>query len=81
MEDGLSNLEIAKWSGRADVKQNRTYNHMTEYELVGMAKRLDLTKALFEPAGEVAKYLLVTMQDLIPLSIPSLCDGVWLLYS
>jgi hypothetical protein len=22
---GLSNLEIAKWSGRADVKQNRTY--------------------------------------------------------
>lgn len=44
---GLSNLEIAKWSGRADVKQNRTYNHMTEYELVSMAERLDPTKALF----------------------------------
>ncbi|MDO1993810.1 integrase, partial [Escherichia coli] len=44
---GLSNLEIAKWSGRADVKQNRTYNHMTEYELVGIAERLDPTTALF----------------------------------
>ena len=60
---GLSNLEIAKWSGRADVKQNRTYNHMTEYELVGMAERLDPTKALFGPVGEVAKHLPVTMQE------------------
>ncbi len=60
---GLSNLEIAKWAGRADVKQNRIYNHMTEYELVGMAERLDPTKALFGPVGEVAKYLPVTMQE------------------
>lgn len=60
---GLSNLEIAKWSGRADVKQNRIYNHMTEYELVGMAERLDPTKALLGPVGEVAKHLPVTMQE------------------
>ncbi|TDX15109.1 hypothetical protein EDF88_3546 [Buttiauxella sp. BIGb0552] len=57
---GLSNLEIAKWSGRADVKQNRTYNHMTEYELVGMAERLDTSKELFGPVGEVAKNLPMT---------------------
>lgn len=60
---GLSNLEIAKWSGRADVKQNRTYNHMTEYELVGMAERLDPAKALFGPVGEAAKHLPMTMQE------------------
>ena len=60
---GLSNLEIAKWSGRADVKQNRTYNHMTEYELVGMAERLDSSKALFGPAGEVAKHFPMTMLE------------------
>lgn len=60
---GLSNLEIAKWSGRADVKQNRTYNHMTEYELVGMAERLDPTKSLFGPVGEVVKHLPVTIQE------------------
>lgn len=57
---GLSNLEIAKWSGRADVKQNRTYNHMTEYELVAMAERIDTTKAMFGPVGEVSKYIPVT---------------------
>ncbi|MCU7872974.1 MAG: integrase [Candidatus Thiodiazotropha sp. (ex Lucinoma borealis)] len=60
---GLSNLEIAKWSGRADVKQNRTYNHMSEYELVGMAESLDPSKELFGPAGEVAKYLPVSTQE------------------
>ncbi|MCG5498642.1 hypothetical protein [Ectothiorhodospira variabilis] len=60
---GLSNLEIAKWSGRADVRQNRTYNHMTEYELVGMAECMDVSKELFGPAGEVLKHLPVTTQE------------------
>ncbi|MHO47208.1 integrase, partial [Escherichia coli] len=60
---GLSNLEIAKWSGRADMKQNRAYNHMTEYELVGMSERLDPSKGLFGPAGDVAKHLPVTIQE------------------
>ncbi|MGP9669228.1 MULTISPECIES: hypothetical protein [unclassified Psychrobacter] len=60
---GLSNLEIAKWSGRADVKQNRTYNHMADYEMVAMAERIDPSKALFGPVGEVKKYLPVTTQE------------------
>ena len=60
---GLSNLEIAKWSGRADVRQNRTYNHMTEYELVAMAERIDTSKTMFGPVGEVSKYLPVTAQE------------------
>ncbi|MDA5132814.1 hypothetical protein [Psychrobacter sp. ANT_H3] len=60
---GLSNLEIAKWSGRADVRQNRTYNHMTEYEMVTMAERIDPSKALFGPVGEVEKHLPATTQD------------------
>lgn len=41
---GLSNQEIAKWSGRADVKQNRVYNHMSEFEMVKMAEAVDITK-------------------------------------
>jgi len=60
---GLSNLEIAKWSGRADVKQNRTYNHMSEYELVGLAESVDPSKVLFGPAGEVKKHLPVATQE------------------
>jgi len=60
---GLSNLEIAKWSGRADVRQNRTYNHMSEYELVGLAEKMDLSKGFFCPIGEVAKYMPATTQE------------------
>lgn len=61
---GLSNLEIAKWSGRADAKQNRTYNHMSEYELVGMAESADPSKALFGPAGKLTDHLPVSTQEL-----------------
>ena len=60
---GLSNLEIAKWSGRANVNQNRTYNHMTEYELVSMAESIDPSKSLYGPLGEVKKHLPVTSQE------------------
>ena len=57
---GLSNLELAKWSGRADVKQNRVYNHMSERELVSLAEQIDPSKALFGPIGEVEKNFPVT---------------------
>lgn len=60
---GLSSLEIAKWSGRADPRQNRTYNHMSEYELVGLAERMDPSKSLFGPAGEVSKHVPVSTQE------------------
>lgn len=60
---GLSNLEIAKWSGRANVRQNRTYNHMTEYELVGLAESFDPSKALFGPTGEVVKHTPASIQE------------------
>ncbi len=60
---GLSNLEIAKWSGRADVKQNRVYNHMSEYELVGIAEQLDTSKELFGPVDAIEVNLPVTSQE------------------
>lgn len=60
---GLSQLAIAKWSGRADQKQNRTYNHMSEYEMVARAEQLDTTLTLFGPSGEVGINLPVTMQE------------------
>ncbi len=60
---GLSQLEIAKWSGRADLKQNRTYNHMSEYEMVAKAEALDTSLTLFGPSGEIDKYLPITIQE------------------
>ena len=60
---GLSQLEISKWSGRADTKQNRTYNHMSEYEMVARAEEIDTSLTLFGPAGDVEMQLPVTIQE------------------
>jgi hypothetical protein len=45
-EGGMSDLEIARWSGRKDLAQNAAYDHVTGAQL---AKRV---RALFE-AGEI----------------------------
>lgn len=60
---GLSQLQIAKWSGRAEANQNRTYNHMSEYEMVARAEELDTSLALFGPSGEVQKHTPITIQE------------------
>jgi hypothetical protein len=60
---GLSQLQIAKWSGRADVKQNRTYNHMSEQEMVAQAQALDTSLSLFGPMGEAEKHPPITIQE------------------
>jgi hypothetical protein len=36
----LAQLDIAKWSGRANIHQNATYNHMTDDEYVDMARQV-----------------------------------------
>lgn len=42
----LGQLDIAKWSGRANVHQNATYNHMTADEHVEMAKEVGVGATL-----------------------------------
>lgn len=60
---GLSQHEIAKWAGRADPKQNRTYNHMSEFEMVAKAEQLDTSLSLFGPQAEPKKFVPVTIQE------------------
>jgi hypothetical protein len=60
---GLSQEKIAKWSGRADSKQNRVYNHMTEFEMVAKAESLDTSLSLFGPKGEVAPQVPLTSEE------------------
>lgn len=60
---GLSQLQIAKWSGRAEAKQNRTYNHMSEYEMVVLAEELDTSLTLYGPSGDVLKHIPVSIQE------------------
>ncbi len=60
---GLSQLEIAKWSGRPEMTQNRTYNHMSEYEMVSKSEELDTSLTLFGPSGDVDKHIPITIQE------------------
>ena len=60
---GLSQDQIAKWSGRADQKQNRVYNNMSEFEMVAKAEELDTSLSLFGPSGEVAQNAPITTQE------------------
>jgi len=60
---GLSQDQIAKWSGRADQKQNRVYNHMSEFEMVAKAEELDTSLSLFGPSGEVSLNDPITTQE------------------
>ena len=71
----MSQSEIAKWSGRADMKQNRAYDHMTEFELVAMLRShddsLSLDLPLEELAAQVAAKLPMTRQEFNALTIPT----------
>lgn len=41
---GLGELDIAKWSGRVSVAQNRVYNHITEAEMIEKVKALGINQ-------------------------------------
>jgi hypothetical protein len=60
---GMAQEELAKWAGRADAKQNRVYNQMSEFEMVVRAEQFDPSKSLFGPVGEAKKHIPITIQE------------------
>lgn len=76
-QGGLSQELIAKWSGRADPKQNRVYNHMTEWEMVAKAEALDTSLTLFGPKGEISQHVPVTTQEVNLMERGAMHVSVW----
>jgi hypothetical protein len=71
-QKGLSQLDIAKWSGRKDIRQNQAYDHMTSTELVEMARGLTRDDPrLFGPLAELAVRVPVTQEDFMALEFPA----------
>lgn len=60
----LGQLDIAMWSGRANIHQNRTYNHMSEYEVLDKVKGLPGMAAMMGPLEKVKSHMPVTLKDL-----------------
>lgn len=53
---GMSQEEIAKWSGRVDLKQNRVYNDMSEQERVDRARDALQVAKVPSAATDAAKH-------------------------
>jgi hypothetical protein len=61
---GLSPEDLAKWAGRKDQKQNRTYNHMNEFEMAAAAVAMNTSMTLFGPKETIEPLSPIMKQEL-----------------
>jgi hypothetical protein len=69
---GLSQLDIAKWSGRKDVRQNRYYDHETPTAIVARIRTAvgDDTR-MFGPLASGHRAALITRDEFARLKVPT----------
>jgi len=67
---GLSELHIAKWSGRRDIRQNANYDHLTGAELVAKARELSGGK-LFGPIADFVVRAPMSKEEFLKLAFPT----------
>ena len=68
---GLSQLDIAKWSGRANIHQNSVYDHMTADEFMVMARDVaEDDRRLFGPLAEISARIPVSHAEFIRAQFP-----------
>lgn len=69
---GLSQLDIAKWSGRRDVQQNAAYDHVSGHELVAQLRdTLGDSKRMIGPLAKTVKAALIPRDEFARLKIPT----------
>ncbi|HEY0938805.1 MAG TPA: integrase [Steroidobacter sp.] len=69
---GLSQLDIAKWSGRKDVRQNRTYDHQSDRDVLALVRSVvgDEKKAV-GPLARVHPSALIPRDEFARLKVPT----------
>ncbi len=69
---GMSQLDIAKWSGRKDVRQNQYYDHMTSDEFVEITRALvEGDDRLFGGLAELAAKVPLSRNEFLALAFPT----------
>ena len=69
---GLSQLDIAKWSGRKDIKQNAAYDHVTPGQMVQKIREaIGDESIMFGPLAELAKKTLIPRDEFARLVVPT----------
>jgi len=68
---GLSQLDIAKWSGRKDIRQNEVYDHVTPHELIEKVRNID-DGSMFGPLAEFVAKAPISREEFMALTVPTL---------
>ncbi|RJG12189.1 integrase [Pseudomonas cavernicola] len=68
----MSQLDIAKWSGRKDIRQNAAYNQMTQGQVVSLIRESIGDKLLsIGPLAELPKRSLIPRDQFSRLKVPT----------
>lgn len=69
---GMSQLDIAKWSGRKDIRQNAAYDHVSADELVlKIRNALGDDRQMFGPLAELPKRVVISRDEFARLKVPT----------
>lgn len=69
---GLSQIDIAKWSGRKDIKQNAAYDHVTPGQMVQKIREsIGDDSVMFGPLAELSKKTLIPRDEFARLVVPT----------
>lgn len=67
----LSQLDIAKWSGRRDVRQNEAYDHVTPGQMLEKIRAAVGGDEMFSPLAELSKKVMIRRDEFARLVIPT----------
>lgn len=69
---GLSQIDIAKWSGRKDIRQNAAYDHVTPGQMIQKIRdAIGDDSVMFGPLAELGKKTLIPRDEFARLVVPT----------
>lgn len=69
---GMSQLDIAKWSGRLDVRQNEAYDHVTADQIVAKIREsIGDQTLMFGPLARLPENIPISRDEFARLKIPT----------
>jgi hypothetical protein len=69
---GMSQLDIAKWSGRKDIRQNAAYDHVTPDQMLQKIREaVGDESQMFGPLAEIPKKVPIPRDEFARLRIPT----------
>jgi hypothetical protein len=69
---GLSQLDVAKWSGRKDVRQNDAYNHQSDRDVLALVRSVvGDEQRMFGPLARADRAALIPRDEFARLKVPT----------